>query len=104
VGEEYRSIGGRSGGYAHLEWRVPVASPKIWSVVIAPLAATGWAGGRAGGQAGGVPWEPSAGVRTVVGVALEGLMGLVRVEAGVALRTGEWGITADVSRAWWSIL
>lgn len=110
VGEEYRSLGGLRGGFAHLEWRIPVPVPEFRlsevagtgrSAVVAPFVAGGWADGELDGR---VPWAPSDGLRPVVGVGLELLMGLVRVEAGVALRTGEWGVTADVGRAWWGIL
>ena len=119
VGEEYRSVGGLRGGFAHLEWRIPVPVPELRlsevagtgrSAVVAPFVAGGWADGELDGrdgqdgQDGRVQWQPSDGVRPVVGLGLELLMGLVRVEAGVALRTGEWGVTADVGRAWWSIL
>ncbi|MGH7584720.1 MAG: hypothetical protein ACREMH_00565, partial [Gemmatimonadales bacterium] len=116
VGEEYRSLGGLRGGFAHLEWRIPVPLPELRlsgvagtgrSAVMAPFVAGGWASGETDGrdgQGGRVPWVPSDGLRPVVGLGFEALMELVRVEAGVALRTGEWGITADVGRAWWSIL
>jgi hypothetical protein len=51
-----------------------------------------------------MPWDPGAGARPVAGVALELFMRLIRVEAGVAVRTGELGITLDVSRDWWGAL
>ena len=60
--------------------------------------------GVADGALPGVSWAPTGGVRPVAGLALEWPMGLLRVEAGVALRTGEAGVTVDVSRAWWGIL
>jgi hypothetical protein len=31
-------------------------------------------------------------------------MRLIRVEAGVALRTGEIGVTVDINRDWWGAL
>jgi hypothetical protein len=31
-------------------------------------------------------------------------MRLIRVEAGIGLRTGSLGVTLDVSRPWWGIL
>jgi hypothetical protein len=40
----------------------------------------------------------------VAGVALELFMQLIRVEAGVALRTGEVGFTVDINREWWGAL
>ncbi len=108
VGEEFRAFGGRRGGLAHLEWRVAVPVPEITvggvvgtgRLLLAPFAAAGWAEGALPGA----PWEPTDGVRPVAGLALEWPMGLLRIEAGVALRTGEAGVTVDVGRAWWTIL
>ena len=51
-----------------------------------------------------MPWDPDGGARPVAGVALELFMRLIRVEAGVALRTGHIGVTVDVSRDWWGAL
>jgi hypothetical protein len=108
VGEDFRAFGGRRGGVAHLEWRVAVPAPEIrlggvvgtGGVTLAPFASAGWADGALPG----VSWAPTGGVRPVAGLALEWPMGLLRVEAGVALRTGQAGVTVDVSRAWWGIL
>lgn len=108
VGEPYRAFGGRRTALGHLEWRLPVAVPEVpigayastGRLTLAPFVAAGWAEG----VLDGVPWEPTGAVRPVTGLALEWLMGIVRVEAGVALRTGKAGVTLDVSRAWWGIL
>ncbi|HJS48650.1 MAG TPA: hypothetical protein VJ773_11745, partial [Gemmatimonadales bacterium] len=108
VGEPFRAFGGRRGALAQLEWRMTVPVPEITlggvvgtgGVVVAPFAVAGWSKGGLPG----VPWVPTSGVRPVAGVALEWPRGVLRVEAGVALRTGEAGVTVDVSRAWWSIL
>ena len=109
TGEPFRAFGGRRALLAHVEWRVDVPAPAIplgsfastgSTATLAPFAAAGWAGG----SVGGMPWDPDAGVRPVAGVALELFMRLIRVEAGVALRTGELGITLDVSRDWWGAL
>jgi hypothetical protein len=43
-------------------------------------------------------------VRPVAGIALEWFMRLLRVEAGVGLRTGDVGITVEIHRDWWGIL
>jgi hypothetical protein len=109
VGEPFRAWGGREGALVHLEWRVPLGIPAFPlgffastgdRMVLAPFVAAGWADGA---QAG-MPWAPSPGVRPVAGVAAEWLMGLLRAEAGWSLRTGSFGVTVDVTRAWWGVL
>ena len=106
-GERFREFGGRRFAFAHVEWRFAAPFPAIplgsfattgRTVTLAPFVAAGWAGGTLG------PWDPDGGVRPVAGLAAELLMRIVRVEAGVALRTGEFGITVDVSREWWGAL
>ncbi|HSE27235.1 MAG TPA: hypothetical protein VLA95_03335 [Gemmatimonadales bacterium] len=108
IGEAYRAFGGRQGGVAHLEWRLALPAPEIrlggmvgtGGVTVAPFAAAGWADGALPG----VPWAPTDALRPVAGLALEWPMGLLRVEGGVALRTGKAGVTVDVHRTWWGIL
>jgi hypothetical protein len=68
--------------------------------VIAPYLAAGWAGGGVSA----VPWQPSAGVRPVVGMAAEWFHSFLRVELGVSLRTGDVGATVGVSSDLWGIL
>ena len=109
VGEPFRAFGGRRALVAHAEWRFEVPAPAIplgsfastgATATLAPFAAVGWAGG----EASGMPWDPDGGARPVAGVALELFMRLIRVEAGVAIRTGHFGVTVDVSRDWWGAL
>jgi hypothetical protein len=109
VGEPFRAFGGRRLALGRLEWRVDVPAPAIplgsfastgHSVTLAPFVAAGWAGG----QQAGVPWGASDGIRPVVGVAVDLFMRLIRVEGGMALRTGDFGLTVDVNRDWWGIL
>jgi hypothetical protein len=109
VGEPFRAFGGRRALLAHAEWRFEVPAPAIplgsfastgATATLAPFAALGWAGGGVAGM----PWDPDGGARPVAGVALELFMRLLRVEAGVALRTGHFGVTVDVSRDWWGAL
>ncbi|HET8633557.1 MAG TPA: hypothetical protein VFL88_05365 [Gemmatimonadales bacterium] len=109
VGEPFRAYGGRSLALGRLEWRVDVPAPAIplgsfastgHSITLAPFLAAGWSGG---GQAG-VPWTSSDGIRPVAGIAIDLFMRLLRVEGGVALRTGDVGLTVDVNRDWWGIL
>jgi hypothetical protein len=109
VGEPFRAFGGRSLALGRLEWRVDVPAPAIplgsfastgHSVTLAPFVAAGWAAG----QQAGVPWASSDGIRPVAGLAVDLFMRLIRVEGGIALRTGDFGLTVDVNREWWGIL
>ena len=56
------------------------------------------------GAGRGLPWRSSDGVRPAAGVALEWFMRLLRVEVGIGLRTGDFGLTVDVNRDWWGLL
>jgi len=69
-------------------------------LIVAPFVAAG-VGGR---PRAGLPWPPSDGVRPVAGLALEWFMRLLRVEAGIGLRDGKFGLTIDVHRDWWGLL
>jgi hypothetical protein len=92
-----------------MEWRLDVPFPAIplgpyvstgRTVTLAPFLAAGWTER----PLTGTPWRATGGVRPVAGLAAELFMRLIRVEAGVALRTGEFGLTVDISRDWWGIL
>ena len=109
VGEPFRAFGGRSYALAELEWRVNVPAPAIPlgsfastgpMMVVAPFVAAGWSD-RA---YVGLPWQATHGVRPVAGVAAELFMRLIRIEAGVGLRDGKFGITFDIHRDWWGLL
>jgi hypothetical protein len=69
-------------------------------MTVAPFLAAG-ASGR---PIAGLPWAATDGVRPVVGVALEWFMRLIRVEAGMGLRDGNFGLTVDINRDWWGLL
>jgi hypothetical protein len=109
VGEPFRAWGGREFALGRMEWRFDVPVPAIplgsfastgRTMVVAPFVAAG----VTGRPLNGLPWTGSDGVRPVAGLALEWLMRLIRIEAGVALRTGEVGVTIDVHPEWWGIL
>ena len=109
VGESFRAYGGREVALGQLEWRFEVPVPAIplgsfastgRTMTVAPFLAVG----VAGGPVGGLPASGSDGARPVAGVALEWFMRLIRVEAGVGLRDGDFGITVDVNRDWWGLL
>jgi hypothetical protein len=109
LGEPYRAYGGRDMALGQVEWRFEAPVP---AVPLGSFASTGrrltvapfFALGAAGRPLGGVPWGSSDGARPVAGVALEWFMRLLRVEAGIGLRTGDFGLTIDVNRDWWGLL
>jgi hypothetical protein len=70
------------------------------TITVGPFLAAGWTSDEVAKHAVGqtVPY-----VR-VAGVAAEFLLRLLRVEAGVALKTGEIGVMVDVNPDWWGIL
>ena len=109
LGEPYRAYGGSRMAWASVEWRIPIPFPSLGlgayastgkTATLAPFVAAGWVDR----PAPGMPWKASPGVRPVAGLASEWFMQLIRVEAGVALRTGEVAVTVDVNRLWWGIL
>ena len=109
VGEPFRAYGGRSYALAELEWRVNVPAPAIplgsfastgRTMVVAPFLAAGWSDR----SYVGLPWQPTGGVRPVAGVAAEIFMRLIRIEAGIGLRDGDFGLTLDVHPDWWGLL
>jgi hypothetical protein len=109
VGEPFRAYGGRDVALGQLEWRFEAPVPAIplgsfastgRRMTVAPFVALG----AAGRPIAGLPWTASDGVRPVAGVALEWFMRLIRVEAGVGLRSGDFGLTVDVNRDWWGLL
>jgi hypothetical protein len=108
VGEPFRAWGGRQFVLGRLEWRFEAPVPAIplgsfastgRTMIVAPFVAAGWAGQ----PLPGLPWGSADGVRPVAGLALEWPMRLLRLEAGVGLRSGDFGVTVDVHPDWWGI-
>jgi hypothetical protein len=109
LGEPFRAYGGRTAALAHVEWRFQVPVPAIplgsfastghW-MTVAPFLSAGYTDR----PIVGLPWTATDGVRPVSGVALEWFMRLVRLEAGIGLRDGRFGVTIDVNRDWWGLL
>jgi len=109
LGEPFRAYGGREMALGQVEWRFEAPIPAISlgsfastgpRLTVAPFVALG----AAGRSIAGLPWDASDGVRPVAGVALEWFMRLIRIEAGIGLRTGDFGLTVDVNRDWWGLL
>lgn len=108
-GEPFRAYGGRTAALGHVEWRFQVPFPAIplgsfastgRSVTLAPFVSAGYAAR----PIAGLPWGRTAGVRPVAGLAVEWFMRLIRVESGIGLRDGRFGVTVDVNRDWWGLL
>ena len=109
LGEPFRAYGGRAIALAHAEWslEVPVPALPLGSfastgrhLTLAPFLAAGWSER----PHAGLPWAGTDGVRPVAGLAAEWLMGLLRLEVGLGLRSGDVGFSVDVNRDWWGIL
>jgi hypothetical protein len=109
LGEPFRAYGGRAMALAQVEWRLEVPVPALplgsfastgRHLTLAPFLAAGWSERTLPG----LPYVETDGVRPVAGLAAEWLMGLLRLELGVGLRSGEVGISVDVNRDWWGIL
>lgn len=108
-GEPFRAWGGRTAVLLHLEWRIGVPGPSFplgafattgRRFTLAPFVAAGWADGTVEG----VPWTSGGGIRPVAGIAAEFFLHLMRLEAGVGLRTGDVEVSLDFTPAWWPIL
>ena len=109
LGEDFRAYAGRASAWGSLDLRLPVAVPELplgsfagtgRAITLIPFVAAGWVGGAVAP----LPGVPSRGVRPVVGIGLEWLHDLIRVDAGYGLRTGKFGASVDVSRDFWDIL
>ncbi|HEX3234292.1 MAG TPA: hypothetical protein VHR41_08835 [Gemmatimonadales bacterium] len=109
VAEPFRVYGGRTAALAHLEWRFDTPIPALplgtfastgHRMTVAPFLSAGYTAR----PLSGLPWDASDGVRPVAGVALEWFMRLLRIEAGIGLRDGRFGVTVDVNRDWWGLL
>jgi len=107
-GEEFRRFGGRRTALVRARYDFHVPGPPLPvvrgsfapAIRISPFVSVGWAGGALAG----VPWEPSAGARPVVGLSL-GLVGdLLDVRAGWAVRARRLGVSVDLDRALWRVL
>lgn len=108
VTQPFRAWGGRKAGLAALEWRarVPFVALPLGpllstgrQIVVAPFVRAGWSGGAIAG----VPWQPSGGVRSELGVAVEWFHRLFRIEWAVS-PDGDLGLTVDLGRDLWGIL
>jgi hypothetical protein len=109
LGEGFRAFSGRVAWWGSLDWRLPVTVPQLRlgsfagtgrTMTLIPFVAAGWVGEPVALPLG----APSRGVRPVAGLGIEWFHDLVRLDVGYGLRSGRWGVDADVSRAFWDIL
>jgi len=108
-GVPFRTLGGRRYALARLEWLGDLSLPGIPigdfaaaepGVRVGPFVAVGVAGGALAEPG----WLLSGGVEPTIGLAAEGLFGLLRLELGYAPRYRRIGVTADLARGWWNVL
>jgi hypothetical protein len=101
--------GGRYGVGGGAEWRVRVPFPELplgafvstgGYVVVAPFARGAWVAG----VVSGAPWAASDGVRPTLGVAVEWLHQLVRLEVAVDPVRSKWAWLIDLHRGLWVLL
>jgi hypothetical protein len=109
VGDPFRAWGGRYAVSGSVEWQLPVPFPAAplgpfantgREIVLAPYVSLGWAGGTIAGM----PWQPSVGVRPVLGLAVEWFHRFFRLDIGWSPRAGNVGVVLDVRRDLWGIL
>lgn len=108
-GVPHRSLGGRRMVRLDVGWAFPVALPtppfpnarwvSLPSMVM-PFVAVGAAGGDDPTR----PWRGKAVLEGVAGLRLDLWGPLLRVEAGVSLRTGRIGLSVDAHPDWWPVL
>jgi len=108
-GVPFRALGGRRFVRGELSWAIPVPVPTppvpgsryaTLPSTLAPFVAFG----AAGGEEPGLRWRAGGPVQTVVGARLDLWGPLLRVEGGIALRTGNAEITVDVHPDWWPLM
>lgn len=108
-GLAYRALGGRRMARAEIGWTVPIDVPtppipnarglRLPSTLTPFLAA-----GVAAGDDARWPWRATGRIEPVAGLRLDLWGPLVRVEAGVALRSGRFGIGLDAHPDWWPVM
>jgi hypothetical protein len=108
-GVGYRAIGGRRIVTGELGWHRPLdlPAPPVGRLNRVPLASRLGpfvALGVAGGEVADTPWQGGGLVETVLGLRADLWGPLLRLEAGVSLRTGRMGLTFDVHPDWWPLL
>jgi hypothetical protein len=79
---------------------VPYARYARLPSTLAPFLAAG----IAGGEQPGLPWTATGRIEPVAGLRLDLWGPLLRVAAGMALRTGQLSFAVDVHPDWWGLM
>jgi hypothetical protein len=108
-GTPYRVLGGRRMARIEVGWTVPATLPmpplpNTRGLRLASAVTPFVAAGVAGGDDARWPWRAAGRVEPVVGVRLDLWGPLVRIETGMSLRTGRFGVSIDAHPDWWPIL
>jgi hypothetical protein len=107
-GVPYRALGGQRMARVEVGWARPILVPtpplpnarslRLPSQ-ITPFVAAGVTGGASGG-----PWRAGGAIETVAGLRLDLWGPLLRIEGGVSLRTGRFGVSVDAHPDWWPVM
>jgi hypothetical protein len=109
LGEPFRSRAGRLMAWASAEWHVPAGFPEYplgsfggtgKSATLIPWLAAGWTGAAVAGHQAPV----SRGVDAAIGLGLSLLHDLLRVDAGLGLRSRDLRGAIEANRLFWDIL
>ena len=108
-GTPFRSLGGRRTALVEVAWAIPAALPtppfpysrwiRLPSIVSPYVAA-----GIAGGDMATVPWRATNRIEPVAGLRVDLWGPMLRLDAGVSLRTGRVGFSIDAHPDWWGVL
>lgn len=107
-GYEFHELAARGGVSQRIEWRAPVPFPSVnlgrfgrvpGEATLAPFVQA-----TAIRRAYELDVDHPGGVYSSVGVALQPLYDLLRIQVGRGLRHGRWTLNVDVSREFWGIL
>jgi hypothetical protein len=109
LGVPFRALGGQRALRIELAWALPLAlpTPQVPYARYARLATTiapFVAAGIAGGDRADLPWRATGRVEPVAGLRLDLWGPLLRVAAGMALRTGQLSVAIDVHPDWWGLM
>ncbi len=108
-GVAYRALGGQRMARAEVGWILPITVPtppipngrglRLPSRITPFLAAGVAAGGTLGG-----PWRAGGQVEPVAGLRFDLWGPLLRIETGLSLRSGRFGISVDAHPDWWPVM